>query len=225
MKRFRLLLSVLFFASTLIGTTAAMTICDADEVNAQSRPKKVRKKRTRKRRRSRRPTSFIGARLGGILTAPGELTIGDNSNKFDDESGAGINGLAVFAVQSNIRAGLSIWLFPDYTAETRGGGDVDGSMIQLNGQGEFVVPVSRQVEGFGFAEAGVAILNNDDNDQGDFLGFNAGLGIGGQFLVSRNVAIRGEGKFEFYNVSNNEEDETTLNAQRVMLNVGVLFGI
>jgi hypothetical protein len=201
-----------------------MVVFDADEVSAQTRPKKVRKKRKRKRRRSRRPTSFIGARLGGILTAPGELSVGNNTSKFDDESGAGINGLAVFAIQSNIRAGLSIWLFPDFTAESRGT-DIDGSMVQLNGQGEFVIPVSRQVEGFGFAEAGVAILNNDDSDQGDFLGFNAGIGIGGQFLVSRSVAIRGEGKFEFYNVSNNEDDEVTLNAQRVMLNIGVLFGI
>ena len=226
MNRFRLLLSVLFFFSSLIGTSATMVVFDADNVSAQTRPKKV--KRKRKRRRSRRPTSFVGVRLGGILTAPGELSVAnsDNTIRFDDESGFGINGMAIFAIQNQIRGGASIWLFPGFeTASSNRGGEVSGTMVNLNAQGEFVLPVSRQVEGFAFGEAGLSILNSDDNDIGDFLGFNGGLGLGAQFLVSGNLAIRAEGKGELYNITNNDDNEVTLNATRVMLNVGVLFGL
>ncbi len=222
MKRFSLLLAALFFFSTLMGTTAVLSVIDAGEGWSQERPRKSKTKR--KRRRSPKPTSFIGVRVAGILTAPGELTVGDNSAKFEDESGAGVGGLIVFPIQNNIRGGASIWFFPAFEA-AREGADVDGTMIELNAQGEFVVPMSREVDGYGFGEAGVAILNANDSDLGDFLGFNFGGGVGAQILVSGNFAIRGEGKFEFYNISNNNDVETTLNASRVLLTVGGMFGL
>lgn len=226
MKILRVLFSILFFASTMIITTAVMTVSTSDTVEAQTRPKK--RTRRPRRRRARRPTSFAGFRTGLILTGPGNLSNADGDEvKFEDESTFGINGLAVFPIQNNIRGGASLWLFPGYEAN-RGSGqnDITGTMLHLNAIGEFVLPVN-QVDGFAFAEAGVSLVLPDDDDvaESDFLGFNFGVGVGAQFLVSRQMAIRTDGKFEFYNVTNNDNDELTLSAQRIMLNVGVMFGL
>ncbi len=228
MKMIRVLFSTLFFLSTVMVTTTTMAVLDSDTVEAQTRrPKSKRKRSKRRRRRTRRPTSFAGIRTGLILTGPGNLTVdgSDNEVKFEDESGVGINGLAIFPIQNNIRGGVSLWFFPGY--ETNSANDrnsQEGSMMLLNAIGEFVLPVN-QVDGFAYGEAGVALVLPGDDDTSDFLGFNIGVGLGAQFLVSNNMAIRADGQFGFYTVSNNDDNELSLSAQRIMLNIGVMFGL
>lgn len=231
MKRLRVLLSALFFLSTVGVSFAMLSTMDCDTAEAQEQDEvteelgQSRRPRRPRRRRRRRPTSFAGFRTGLILTAPGNLTINDNETRFEEESTFGINGLAVFPFQNNIRGGVSLWLFPGYEANAQGeNADRDGTMIQLNAIGEFVLPVS-EVEGFAYAEAGLALVLPGDDDTTDYLGFNGALGVGAQFMVNREIAIRADGSFGFYTVSNNDDNEESLAAQRVMLNIGVMFGL
>ncbi|MEL6180674.1 MAG: hypothetical protein AAFS10_17065 [Myxococcota bacterium] len=215
---------------TVLTATTALVAIDAQEAHAQKRKKgKVK---------GLRPMG--GIRGGFILAGSGELTAegGGTSitSDYDDESLYALNAFAAWPVAKSVRVGGSVWVFPAVDLRPDGAGEPDETDfgLDINLLGEYVMPLGT-VDGFAYGEAGLSTIfqSDDGDDQTDEvtgLGFNIGAGVGAQFLVSSALAARADLKFSYYSVNFENElgDQTittTAAGTRILLNVGIAFGL
>ncbi|MBH23633.1 MAG: hypothetical protein CMH57_04020 [Myxococcales bacterium] len=227
----KLFLSRAALALTAFAAATALIAMDANEAHAQKRKGKVKKLRP-----------MGGVRGGFILTGSGDAEVEAGgqtaSASYDDNSTYALNGFAAWPVAKNIRVGGSIWWLPSLDLRDADAPEPDekGMEFDVNLLAEYVMPFG-SVDGFAYGEGGLSIMLPPDDGDGDSsndpdngFGYNVGGGAGAQFLVSSSLALRGDLRLQYYSVDfTNDvagtEVTTTFAGTRVMLNVGVAFGL
>ncbi|MEO1272975.1 MAG: hypothetical protein AAFX99_33210, partial [Myxococcota bacterium] len=129
--------------------------------------------------------------------------------------------------------GDSLWYIPEYELDIELLGNTvavsgdDLSMLNANALLEYALPLG-SVDGFLYAEAGLAMIfpADDDDDDDAFVGLNLGGGFGLQFPISGNVVFRSDLMLSLYQASRESNNvDVTFAGTRIMLNFGVAFGI
>lgn len=229
-------LAVVFLAA-LFATTAVVATTDADLAEAAT-PRKVKKKKGTKGISKNRP--IAGVKGGFVISGAGEFEQEGTTGtvEYDDDSTYGINGFALFPIAPGIRVGGSVWLWPKWdvklSGQTSDSGSDDALSLDINVLGEYALDFGK-ADGFAYAEGGYSLVSfpKDDTQPTDppvFGGFNFGGGIGGALYLSRQLALRGDVKYEYYSVSadvdfGNTTANQTFAGSRITLNAGIAFGL
>ncbi len=230
----------------ILGAFAFTTtiVVSPGEAQAQSRAKKKRvtKKRTRKKSRSLGISkTVIGLRGGLVLNGSGTTEVSNNgtslSGDYTDKTSLGISGLALFPIGNSIRVGGTVWYLPGVNlenTENNSSNDTDNlpSQISINAMGEYNFKIRKRTYAYGFGEVGYALLmppapENGEEEGPTASGLNIAIGGGVTYVLNKQFGVRAEARYTPYYALASEDSgiTTTANGQRLMVNLGILYGL
>jgi hypothetical protein len=236
MRRFVTALAI-FVIAVFVCTTALSTF-DAQDAQAQTRTRNKKTTKKRKKKKKKAKTS-IGVKGGFIMpvmstgTIDVTTTAGTSQAAFTDNSQLTMGAFILFPVgMPSVRIGVSTNLYPTLDlkqANSVSTQDKDFG-LDLGLIGEYGQKISG-LQGFFFGEGGLSMIypaTTDANPNPESLtGFNVGGGAGVDIKISAGIALRVDGKFQFYSIQGTagEGMDWTVNGQRVLGSVGVAFDL
>lgn len=226
------LCAVLAVAAVAVSAAAAPT-------EAQAQVKKVKKKKKSKSKGVSSKKAVVGLRGGVVLSGSGQTSVEgfDGSADYTDNSAFAVNAFGLFPIGNKLRVGASLWYYPTIDLDLTGSNVEDDtndfSGADVNAMIEYSQLFQKTFRIYGYGEAGLSIWfpSETEEDAASPTGFNAALGAGLAYGVSKGFEVRGELRYQpFYSVSATTEvggDEltSTSSGQRLMVNLGFGFGL
>lgn len=223
-----LLLALLFTMSAFV-----LTSVEVSEAQAQTKTK-TKKKTTKKKKKKKKKVSktIIGGKVGlGLI---GSYTSDIGAASVEETMPVGLNLFGAYTVTPGLRLGLSTWYLPSIGYRNTGSGaPPEGSEFALNLYGEYAQKFG-PVNGYLAGEGGYVVFTPGVPEGSNVTvdsatGFDLSLGAGARFPVSSGMALRAEARFQLNiltlpSTTAGQADQS-ISGQRLMVNVGVDFGL